>query len=938
MIKIKKDIVFPIIFIFIFAFILSDLLYFKELNVSQSVFEIRFVFSMFVTILIVVALYAMVLFYRQKQYESMYKSFLFFSILLIFAILYYVYIFGDALYVFTDIGSDTFYGYSPNYFFVIDKIRNLDFSNFSLNSGIGNYSWTASNNTMDFPFFLILIFFNRKNIYTGLLLVTLLKYILIAFISYGFFRNKGNSSKTAIILSIIWTYSSWNVLWGQHYWFLTVSVYFIAIIYVLDYAMNSNPKFWLLYGLIVGMLSSFNFYSCYTCCAAAGFYVLFSILIKKDKLINKKFLLYFVHTICGILIFLPFSFKWLSALFNSARSNHYPITIFNMSFNRVALNIGKFISTGFFGTKEYHGANNLYEDPILEITILFVICCVLWAKKGKINKILLILLFLCTYSALPNILFNIFPNTRWYIALLFFETFIISDVLKDIERKEIELKKVDCVKIAVIMILITIVVLMTPQFTNYNISNYSILLLKILILTALCVLIMKEKLVYKMVMYVLIVLEIICNNYSVINDRDYIKTNEIDNYISADIYDLVQEIKKMDTSLYRINNQPARSILNDGLLYGYYSTNSYSSLNDSNYIQFISNLNEVGSAYSISHDPNHADISCDNYVMNTLLGAKYTITESTELYNGELILSQNGKNVFYNTLYLPMGYCYGSSISKDEYLQLSTLEKNLVLLHSYYSDEDTTNSDFYSDLVKKIDFEVKKSNINLQCSDDTYSMCKVNLDMDMAIVPIQSDKKYAGMQLKLKCQSNVTGYYMIIYYMDGQEQKEEYIYIIGGEREYSVFLEGNDISEIHVMCMANEFQENYYISNIEIEQWNSTYNNLYEEGVIALKENSGQDITYEHDTYTANVVCQYEEGMYCIPINFSKNWKAYVNGIEVPVHKINDTMCGISVKEGKNEIIMIYQYKYYPLIVICSVMLLLIDIYVLLRKKCHFKS
>lgn len=917
--------------VFISCFIITFWWYNIENTLYFGEWDVRFVAGLFITIVLLMN-FILMIYFRKRNLEKMYFACMCFLVIAIFIIFYAKYIYGDALYVFTDVGSDMFYGYTTSYMQILEQVRRLDFSSFSLNMGLGNYSYAASNACMDFPFFLVLLFFSRENIYVGLLVVTLLKYIIIAIFSYLFFKRKGNSDKESIVLCLAWTYSSWNILWGQHYWFLTVAVYFTLMMFFLDAAMKINLKYWWLYGFTTGVLSSFNFYSCYTCCAAAGVYVLYETFVQKGINEKRNITKYFVCTVFGVVAFLPFSFKWLWTIGESARTNSAAFTLCDINLNKVFLNIGRFFSSGLFGTSDYHGAINLYEDPVLEISIILLVCCILWAKKGILNKIFLVALFLCTYSDGACIIFNFFPNKRWYIVILFFEILIIADSLKDWRDGKSVLKKSDNYIMAVLVLGIGCL-FFAKEYTSYIISDYFIIAFKMFLLIAFWVIFNSQNKSGRInIMYLLIILEIILSNYNVINKRDYVHIDDLNNFINEDIVDLVDKVQQEDTSLYRINNKCARSILSDGALYGYNSTNSYSSMNNAYYIEFIRNLNEIGSAYSMSHDVNHADISCDNYVMKTLLGVKYVISEAPEENKCGLIDSKNGKNLYFNYLYIPMGYCYENSISKEQYLQMSTLEKNLELLYSYYTDQGEVKKGVQNEIIHKEEIAYEQNCVNVQYADRIYSMAETTTDMHMIYIFQDSVDKFAGMQVKFQCESGIAGYGLIIRYMDGEDSKEEYVWLNNGKREYSLFLAGENISQIDIVCMPNEGNMNYFLSGIEITGWRDTYDYLYEKGVSELRKNSGQNIKFRNDTYSADLYCQYENGMYCIPVNYSQNWIAYVNGEKAEVCRINDAMCGIRVTQGNNVIEMKYHYKYYPYICILSILIIGASLYFFVLK------
>ena len=69
----------------------------------------------------------------------------------------------------------------------------------------------------------------------------------------------------------------------------------------------------------------------------------------------------------------------------------------------------------------------------------------------------------------------------------------------------------------------------------------------------------------------------------------------------------------------------------------------------------------------------------------------------------------------------------------------------------------------------------------------------------------------------------------------------------------------------------------------------------------------GNGVTFEGNTYTAQIDCPESEGMFCVPVPWSANWTAAVNGADAPVENINGGLIGIPVKRGASQIVMTYR-------------------------------
>ena len=67
------------------------------------------------------------------------------------------------------------------------------------------------------------------------------------------------------------------------------------------------------------------------------------------------------------------------------------------------------------------------------------------------------------------------------------------------------------------------------------------------------------------------------------------------------------------------------------------------------------------------------------------------------------------------------------------------------------------------------------------------------------------------------------------------------------------------------------------------------------------------EVTFADDTYSATVTSTKTNSMLCIPLLYTPNWNATVNGSKVQVFNINGGLCGISLPKGTCEIKMTYE-------------------------------
>ena len=94
-----------------------------------------------------------------------------------------------------------------------------------------------------------------------------------------------------------------------------------------------------------------------------------------------------------------------------------------------------------------------------------------------------------------------------------------------------------------------------------------------------------------------------------------------------------------------------------------------------------------------------------------------------------------------------------------------------------------------------------------------------------------------------------------------------------------------------------------------------------------------ENISLENDVYSADVSIENENGMFCIPILYDKNWSAVIDGIPSPIQNINGGMCGIALEKGRHHVELAYHNPYIliSLIMTCVGIILYIAVLIISR-------
>ena len=153
--------------------------------------------------------------------------------------------------------------------------------------------------------------------------------------------------------------------------------------------------------------------------------------------------------------------------------------------------------------------------------------------------------------------------------------------------------------------------------------------------------------------------------------------------------DAIRDIKASDNAFFRITKTwgsgPAtRLSYNDAMVFGYYSTLSYSSFNSLNYIKFLLAVDAISRA-DIAVDAQWSPGLVGHPLLSTFACEKYVITKNPVLFETadyyEFVRRYGNIYLFRNQLFLPFGLIFNQYIPEDMFLQLPSWAKPEALLH-----------------------------------------------------------------------------------------------------------------------------------------------------------------------------------------------------------------------------------------------------------------
>lgn len=222
------------------------------------------------------------------------------------------YLYGNDLMIFNDIGSDTWQQYIMNYTSIVNHLRDGSFSLWDFNNGLGINQF----NFNLFDLFLMLLYgvgvvLGPAHMLLYINVIQILKIMVAAFAFYWFLSQFSFSVLSKMITSYAYALNGFLLVWGQHYQFGTVVIYFpLMLLFCEKFIQKKKGK--ALFPVMVFLCGIYSVYFTYMCLAATGLYLLFRILMLdgltwKERI--QRFLLGCAEMIMGVgmslVVFLP---------------------------------------------------------------------------------------------------------------------------------------------------------------------------------------------------------------------------------------------------------------------------------------------------------------------------------------------------------------------------------------------------------------------------------------------------------------------------------------------------------------------------------------------------------------------------------------------------------------------------------------------------------
>ncbi len=649
----------------------------------------------------------------------------------------------NKLYIFLDIGSDTYNQGYPYLINIADYIRSEGIPTWSFYHGMGQniFSGDITN-----PFNLILYILGSDYLPYGIAYVELLKILLTGIIYYYYLKTLSLSSIACITGGILMAFSGYMILgsgWYGHSTFVLSGTFMLFSFEKLY--KNNNWHYFPFSIALIALRSPFYIY------ILGIFLLIYSIfrILEEDKYRMKDICFFYLKLagagILGLAMVTPFLINDLLRIIDSPRiggeagySNQLMSgSIFTFgNFNQNITAVLRLFSNDILGTgSNFKGWRNYLEAPnfycgLSSLLIFPQIFCYL-DKKRKIlfSAFLSIWIFIVIFPFFRHALY-LFTGDYYKGGVSFIIPVIILffsiHALDYIDRKH---RVNDLLLFSTLGVLLGI--LYIPWFPPERSP-----IVKEIRMVATSLLVIYTILIYYygkrttgIVRYMLlsvICLEACMFSFITANKRQVLTAEQLTQPIGY--YDntvkVLSAIMSKDKSFFRVEKDYHSGIaihqsFNDAEIQKYYGTPSYNQFNQKYYIRFLTETGIIEGNNELM--TRWAPGLTSRPLLQTIAGVKYFLSKGKlnafQKANYRPFYISGDVTALQNKYFLPLGFTYDRVISMRDFKKHNPLQKDIVLLKAFVAEDGENGFQ---------DFDVFNKNI----LDEVYTIRKYGEDVD----------------------------------------------------------------------------------------------------------------------------------------------------------------------------------------------------------------
>jgi uncharacterized membrane protein YfhO len=640
----------------------------------------------------------------EKRCSLLLTSLVGLCLLLVGVLIFRDFLFNGAVLLYKDIGNDSIKSYYPDFVHLSNYIRSQGFPSWSFHIGMGQDLAYATGYLIWQP----VSWLPKELIAPALIFQHLGKILIVGLLFFRFLQLRRFQAPAPLLGSLLLSFSAYMCMGSCWYPLTDEVVCFAAILLGTETALQGRRWITLALGTaLVGMINPFYLYLC-------ALFLIFYVPLRlfgqygwqPRRLLRRCFALAAVAALgssLGAIVTLPSLDVVLNSLrgsgATSARAVLSSFPLFGLESTRhyITAVLRPFANDMLGVGDAFQGWQNYLEAPL---TYCGLLCLIIFPQAliaGRRQSRIIAVLFLAG-MLIPTV-FPWFRYLFWLFQGDYYRTYSLFWILGVITLSSVafsryaEGRALNLWMLAASTILLSgILYLPVGELQNHinrglRSAATAYLLLYGTVLAA-GQLAQRQKLAAYLIVG-LAAVELVQFARITVSDRKTVSKQELNHGIAHDreTIEAVQDIRRDDDTFFRITKLRLSDLgteidPNGSMLLGYYSTSSYSSFNNLNYIRFLKTVDAIPT--NLETDTRWAVGLAGNFVLSMFACEKYALVEDPLPFRNasqyELIRQYGKYYLLRNNLFLPLGLTFTHYLPEELFRQLSRDEKEQVLL------------------------------------------------------------------------------------------------------------------------------------------------------------------------------------------------------------------------------------------------------------------
>lgn len=371
-------------------------------------------------------------------------------------------------------------------------------------------------------------------------------------------------------------------------------------------------------------------------------------------------------------------------------------------------------------------------------------------------------------------------------------------------------------------------------------------------------------------------------------------------------------INDTDATAYRVDKTYDSIFLNDPVMQGYAGVKGYNSLNHPSYIDFLKTL-EV--PFKRRDHLNYLTGLDSRRELYALLSVKYILDKENVISDESNLIYKTGDvSIWENNYYLPFGFTYDTVIDYEDFVKFPSYEKDVILMNSFVMNKEQEEFSYFNkvnykglsnktiNLFEKVSKIANAKQVNSNNSEG-ISLKVENTDPQIVVTMDKMlSPRTSSIILSIDSPSDTELQIFWAEQLQFKEINSKKLNIKRGEGTYKVDL-GNISFDSLRIDPTNE-KKDVVLKKAELSYIEYDIDEFIEQSK-KLSEEVLQVDKFTNDSIRGSIHVT-KEKMLFLSIPYDEGWKAKVNGINVPIRKINIGFLGIPLEAGYYTIELTY--------------------------------